>query len=77
MSNSTVTHPALDDPTAFVFYRYVPSKGAAVLFVIWFMAATLLHMYQMWRTKAWFFTPFVIGGICKFIGSELHLVTFK
>ena len=39
MANSTVTHAALDDLKAFVFYRYAPSIGAVVLYAIWFTAA--------------------------------------
>jgi aspartate carbamoyltransferase regulatory subunit len=24
-----------------------------------------LHLFQMIKTKTWFFVPFVIGGFCK------------
>ncbi|KAH8805275.1 RTA1 like protein-domain-containing protein [Xylogone sp. PMI_703] len=68
MSNSTGPHPALDDPNAFVFYRYHPSMGAAVIFAILFMGCTIVHMCQMCKTKAWYYTPFIIGGVLETIG---------
>ena len=67
MSNYTKPHPALDDPNAFVLYRYHPSMAAAVTFMLLFMATTLIHTYQMVKKKAWYFMPFIIGGICEFL----------
>jgi hypothetical protein len=50
----------------FSYYHYDPSVAAAVLFIVLFFLTTLLHMYQMIRTRTWFLVPFVLGGICKF-----------
>ncbi|KAI4717977.1 RTA1-domain-containing protein [Aureobasidium sp. EXF-10727] len=52
----------------FKLYRYDPSLGAAVVFVIAFAAMTALHFYQMVRTKTYFFVPFVIGGLFEVVG---------
>jgi len=49
----------------FQLYRYDPSVGAAVFFVIFFVLVSGLHTYQMIPTKTWFFIPFVIGGHSK------------
>lgn len=51
----------------FQLYRYDPSVGAAVVFVILFVLASGLHTYQMIPTKTWFFIPFVVGGYSKSI----------
>lgn len=55
----------INDPNAFVLYRYHPSQAAAVLFVVLFFLTTALHIFQMVRKRAWFLVPFVIGGLCK------------
>jgi hypothetical protein len=50
----------------FAFYRYDPSMGAAVLFVLLFIGTTGYHIIQMFKSRTWFFIPFVIGGICLY-----------
>lgn len=57
-------HEVRDD-ALFKLYRYDPSMVAALIFILLFIAITGLHLYQLVRTKAWFFTCFVIGGISK------------
>ncbi|KAL2865934.1 RTA1 domain-containing protein [Aspergillus lucknowensis] len=49
-------------------YYYVPSLEAAIIFVVLFMAATILHAYQMWQTKTWFLTAFCCGGFFEAAG---------
>ncbi|KAJ9353633.1 RTA1 like protein-domain-containing protein [Paecilomyces variotii] len=49
-------------------YQYNPSIAAAVIFVILFLSATLLHTFYLFRTRTWFFIPFVIGGYFESIG---------
>jgi hypothetical protein len=62
ISNSN--HPALDDPNAYVLYRYIPSRVAAVVFVVAFVLTTFAHIFQLIRKRTWYFIPLVIGGIC-------------
>lgn len=52
----------------FAFYRYDPSMSAAVLFTLLFIGTTGYHAFQMFKTRTWFFIPFVIGGIFEIIG---------
>ena len=59
-------HPSLDDPNAFVLYRYHPNSVAAVIFVVLFALSTALHIFQSFRRKAWFLIPLIIGGLCEF-----------
>ena len=47
----------------FRYYYYEPSMVAAVIFVALFGIATLLHIFQMLKSRTWFMIPFVIGGI--------------
>ncbi|KAF3030345.1 hypothetical protein E8E12_001182, partial [Didymella heteroderae] len=58
----------INDPNAFVFYRYHPSLAAAVLFTILFALMTALHFCQMVRKRAWFLAPFVVGGLFESVG---------
>ncbi|KAE8164552.1 RTA1 like protein-domain-containing protein [Aspergillus tamarii] len=66
------TRRADSDPTgdaiSFSFYHYDPSMAGAVIFIILFAGTTLFHIYQMVRTRTWFFIPFVIGGIFEVLG---------
>ncbi|KAJ9615378.1 hypothetical protein H2200_001453 [Cladophialophora chaetospira] len=52
----------------FKLYRYDPSLAAAVIFVALFVAVSILHPYQLLRTRTWFFIPFVVGGFFEAIG---------
>ncbi|CAH0054382.1 unnamed protein product [Clonostachys solani] len=56
------------DEISFELFRYDPSLAAAVIFIILFLLITIVHAYQMFRTRTWFFIPFVIGGCCQWIG---------
>ncbi|KNG88491.1 hypothetical protein ANOM_003232 [Aspergillus nomiae NRRL 13137] len=52
----------------FKLYRYTPSLGAAVLFLILFALITLYHLYQVIRLRSWYFLVFVFGGVFQVIG---------
>ncbi|BAE64455.1 RTA1 like protein-domain-containing protein [Aspergillus flavus] len=52
----------------FIFYYYTPSGAAGGIFVALFALSTLLHLYQLLRTRTWFMIPFAIGGILETIG---------
>ncbi|KAL1591359.1 hypothetical protein SLS60_012058 [Paraconiothyrium brasiliense] len=57
-----------DDAIDFKLYRYDPFMAAAVIFIILFLVITAIHFYQLIRTRAWFFIPFIIGGFFQVIG---------
>ncbi|KAF5700220.1 RTM1-like protein [Fusarium globosum] len=50
------------------FYRYEPSTAAAVIFVILFSVTTLVHVFQMFRTRTWYMVAFCLGGISEIAG---------
>ncbi|KAE8140234.1 putative RTA1 domain protein [Aspergillus pseudotamarii] len=50
------------------YYHYDPSAGAAISFAAVFGLTTVIHIWQMIRTRTWYLTPFVIGGIFEAIG---------
>lgn len=49
----------------FQLYRYTPSLPAAIVSVVVFAVLTGLHIWRMWRARAFYFTPFVVGGVCE------------
>ncbi|KAG2419785.1 hypothetical protein HFD88_004581 [Aspergillus terreus] len=54
--------------SGWVPYKYDPSMAAAVIFIILFGVATILHTYHLIRTRTWFFIPLTIGGWFEFVG---------
>jgi hypothetical protein len=54
----------------FKLYRYTPSVAAAVIFIILFIITTIFHLWQLIKSRSWYFIAFVLGGICEYY-SEL------
>ncbi|PMD28783.1 RTA1-domain-containing protein [Hyaloscypha variabilis F] len=63
MSNSTTA-----DDNTYVLYRYSPSIAVAGVASGLVAIATGLHCWQMWKSRAWFLTPLLIGGLYWTIG---------
>jgi hypothetical protein len=57
-----------NDNSDFKLYRYDPSLAAAVIFIALFLSVSVLHLYQLLRTRTWFFIPFVVGGFFEATG---------
>ena len=74
MSDTEPYRPALDDPTAYVLYRYIPNQIAAIIFVVAFGLTTFLHIFQFIKRKTWYFAPLVIGGLCKIAQPSFAMV---
>lgn len=64
MQDNVISIRSDEEAAAFAFYHYDPSMGGAVLFAILFMGTTFYHIFQMSKARAWFFIPYVIGGLC-------------
>ncbi|CAG7555143.1 unnamed protein product [Fusarium equiseti] len=52
----------------FTFYNYEPSLPAAAAFVIIFTTTILVHLWQMFRHRTWYFIPFLIGCLFEAFG---------
>jgi len=59
----------------FKLYRYTPSKAAAIIFVILFLLISVVHLYQMIRTKTWIMIAFVTGGFFQCIGYIFRTIS--
>lgn len=53
--------------TQIVFFEYRPNKAAGFAFVALFALATICHFIYFILFRAWFFIPFLLGGIGKFL----------
>ncbi|KAL4793106.1 RTA1 like protein-domain-containing protein [Aspergillus venezuelensis] len=59
----------------FVFYYYAPSGAAGGIFTALFGICTILHIYQLFRTRTWFMIPFTIGAALECIGYVGRLLS--
>ncbi|KKZ63099.1 hypothetical protein EMCG_00309 [[Emmonsia] crescens] len=57
------------------FYKYTPSKAAAVVFIVLFLPTTSFHTFQLVKKRVWFFIPIVIGGIFEVVGYSARAVS--
>jgi hypothetical protein len=57
-----------NDTINFEYFRYNPSLAAAVIFTILFLLTSVLHIYQLVRTRTWYFTPLVVGCLMECLG---------
>jgi hypothetical protein len=46
----------------------LPNVPAACLFAVLFFLVTMVHTYQLFRTRTWWLLPFLIGGYLEWIG---------
>ncbi|KAM6515788.1 hypothetical protein FALCPG4_013995 [Fusarium falciforme] len=57
-----------DASEGYVFYNYNPSMPAAVIFIVVFGLAAILHTWQLLRSRTWYFIPFLIGCLFETVG---------
>ncbi|KAH7129538.1 hypothetical protein B0J13DRAFT_588422 [Dactylonectria estremocensis] len=46
------------------YYNCDSSLAAAMIFILGYAISSLLHIYQIFKTKTRFFIPFLIGSLC-------------
>ncbi|KXL49097.1 hypothetical protein M433DRAFT_164139 [Acidomyces richmondensis BFW] len=49
-------------------YKYTPSVGGSVFFILVFLGATTSHAWYSWYSRYKRFIPLIIGGLLEFIG---------
>lgn len=57
-----------NDTSNFEYFRYNPSLPAAVIFTVLFLLTSILHIFQLVRTRTWYFTPLVVGCLMECLG---------
>ncbi|PON30869.1 hypothetical protein TGAM01_v200289 [Trichoderma gamsii] len=69
--------PSLDDPNAWVPYRYYPSVPAAAIFIALYSIVTIAHIAIIVTSRTWSFTPFIIGGLFELVGYIGRVISAK
>ncbi|KAJ5813577.1 RTA1 like protein-domain-containing protein [Penicillium pulvis] len=60
--------PTLQTYQGVYLWRYVPSLPLSVMFLGLFTIVTSFHCWRLYKTKALFTIPFIVGGICEIFG---------
>ncbi|KAM6506903.1 hypothetical protein FALCPG4_018721 [Fusarium falciforme] len=60
--------PAAGAESTFSLYHYDPTIAGSVVFVLLFLATTVFHFWQLFRSRCWFMIPLATGGIFEIIG---------
>ena len=55
----------------YYLWKYVPSLPAAIVFAILFFGTTMLHSLRVWKSRLWYCTWFVLGGLSTSTGGSL------
>ncbi|PWY93079.1 RTA1 domain protein [Aspergillus sclerotioniger CBS 115572] len=63
--------------SSYKLYDYDPSTSAAIILAGLFAATTVLHLIQMFRTRTWYFVPFIIGGLFEAFGYIIRYFSAK
>ncbi|KAH0419613.1 hypothetical protein CcaCcLH18_14346 [Colletotrichum camelliae] len=58
----------MSEAAVFKLYHYDPTVAGAVVFVFLFLATTILHFWQLIRSRCWFLIPLAVGGVLQVIG---------
>jgi len=61
----TLVYSPSGNITGAIYYTYNPSLPAAYIFMAMFAGVTLAHLIYMFPLRSWYFTNFVLGGICE------------
>ncbi|KAI8676281.1 hypothetical protein NCS56_00515500 [Fusarium sp. Ph1] len=52
----------------YYLWRYLPNLGAAILFLLLFLASSLFIAWKIWRTRTKFCTLFAVGCFFEVVG---------
>lgn len=50
------------------YYPYDPSTVAAAVFTILFLLDALIHIFQLIRTRTWYFVALIVGVLMECVG---------
>ena len=65
MSGPSSHDTSLDDPDVWVPYRYQPTVINAVVFIAAFAIITLLHSFQLLKTRTYYLVFQLVGNISE------------
>lgn len=60
-----------------IIFGYTPSFAVGLLGVILFSISTLLHSYQIYRYRTWYFIPVVVGTVMEVVGYVFRILASR
>jgi hypothetical protein len=48
------------------YYPYDPSKAGAAIVMLLFGTSAFFHLWQMIKTKTWYFSAFLVGAFSEY-----------
>ncbi|RDL42215.1 Uncharacterized protein BP5553_02194 [Venustampulla echinocandica] len=63
--------------SVFQFYRYEPSLTACIISIALFSITSIIHIYQLLRTRAWSLIPLALGGCSECLGYILRIFSSR
>ncbi|KAF2424947.1 RTA1 like protein [Tothia fuscella] len=60
-----------------IIYGYTPSLAVALLGVILFSISAILHAFQLFRYRTWWFTPVLVGTVMEIVGYVFRILSAK
>ncbi|KAL3482889.1 RTA1 like protein-domain-containing protein [Aspergillus germanicus] len=59
------------------YYPYEPNSAGAIIAMLCFGGSAIAHLWQMVRTRTWFFTAFLIGAFMMTLGYIFRLISAR
>ena len=60
-----------------IIFGYTPSFALGLLGVILFSISTILHSYQIYRYRTWYFIPVVVGAVMEVVGYIFRILASR
>lgn len=60
-----------------IIYGYTPSFALALLGVILFFLFSIVHIFQLFKHKSWYFTTFAVGLVFEIVGYVARTLSAK
>ncbi|KAL2859309.1 RTA1 like protein-domain-containing protein [Aspergillus pseudodeflectus] len=59
------------------YYPYEPNSAGAIIAMLCFGGSAIAHLWQMIRTRTWFFTAFLVGAFMMTLGYIFRLISAR
>lgn len=60
----------------YYLWKYLPNFPVCIVFGVLFVLLTTAHIWRMVKTKLWFCSPFIFGGIMMVLGFVMRGVSY-
>ncbi|KAE8145971.1 RTA1 like protein [Aspergillus avenaceus] len=61
-------------PENYNYYHFTPNKVVGIVATCLYGTSTVYHLYQVWRTKAYYFVTFITGAVMMTLGYIFRIM---